>query len=110
MTIEVERRGDAAIVTAHGAIAEVEAHRLERELLSQIDQGAVKIVVDLSDVPFITSAGLAAFMLAHKRVRGQGGGVRLVGTQPLVRHIIEVTKLTKLFTLHDSVGEALPDV
>lgn len=109
MTIEVEHRGDAAIVTAHGAIAEVEAHRLERELLSQIDQGAVTIVVDLSDVPFITSAGLAAFMLAHKRVRGLGG-VRLVGTQPLVRHIIEVTKLTKLFTLHDSIGEALPDV
>jgi anti-anti-sigma factor len=72
-----------------------------------VDQGATQIIVDLSDVSFVTSSCLGALMVVHKRVRPQGGYVRLAGPQPLVQRILEITKLTKLFGSYRTVREAL---
>jgi len=105
--LDVNRQGDAVIVTPHGRISEIEAHELERELLRHVEAGVIRLVLDLHDVPFLTSSSLGAFMLAHKRVHEQGGYVRLVRPQPLVRQIIETTKLTKLFGIYGSAEEAL---
>jgi anti-anti-sigma regulatory factor len=46
-------------------------------------------------------------MVAHKEARKVGGGVRVARPQPLVRQILEITKLTKLFGRYDSVEDAL---
>ena len=107
LLLDVAQHGDAVVVTPHGRLAELEARQLEDELVGRIDQGCVNIVLDMSDVPFVTSACLGAIMLAHKRVRDKNGRVRVVTPQPLVRQILEITKLTKLFGTYDSVEEAL---
>jgi len=107
MKLETARRGDAVVVTAHGRIAEAGARQLEQELLKQVEGGRSRIVIDLSDVAFVTSTCLGAFMVAHKRARQQGGGVRLVRPQPLVLQILQVTKLTKLFGVHETIESAL---
>ena len=106
-SIVVERRGDSVAVRIHGRVTEREASRIEQDLLALVAEGAVKIAIDVSDVPLITSAGLGALMVVHKESKAGGGRVRLVGAQPLVRQILETTKLTKLFGLFDSVSEAL---
>ena len=107
VSLEVEQRRDVHFVTPHGRIGEVEAQPFQRELLALVDQGATKMIVDLSDVPFVTSSCLGALMVTYKRVRSQGGYVRLVAPQPLVQHILEVTKLTKLFGIYRTAHEAL---
>ena len=107
MTMEVEPRGNALLITPHGRLAEMEGHQLERELLNLIDQGASRLVIDLSDVPFITSTCLGALMLAHKRVRAANGYVHVACAQPLVCQILEITKLTKLFGPYGAIDEAL---
>ena len=107
MELVIERRGDVPLVTVHGRVGELEAHELDRELMNLIEQGAVKIVIDLADVPYATSTCLGAMMVAHKRVREKGGYVRVARPQPLVRQILEITKLTKLFGCYASVEDAL---
>ena len=107
LSLEVERRGAVCLVSPHGRIGEAEAQRFERELLALADQGAIRFIVDLSDVRFVTSSCLGALMVLRKRVRPQGGYVRLAGPQPLVRHILEITRLTKLFGSYRTVREAL---
>ena len=107
MSLEVERRGGICLVSPHGRIGEAEAQPFERELLALTDQGATKIIVDLSDVSFMTSSCLGALMVVHKRVRPLGGYVRLAGPQPLVERILAITKLTRLFGSYRTVREAL---
>jgi anti-anti-sigma factor len=107
LSYEVEPRGDKHLVTLHGRVGELEAHQLQRELLTLIDQGARRIVLDLSNVPFITSSCLGAMMVAHKQLRKENGLLRVAGAQPLVRQILEITKLFKLFGRYDSVQAAL---
>ena len=107
VSLEVERRGAVCLVSPHGRIGETEAYPFQRELLALVDQGATKIIVDLSDVTFVTSSCLGALMVVHKRVRPQGGYVRVAAPQPLVQHILEITKLTKLFGRYRTAREAL---
>jgi anti-anti-sigma factor len=107
LSYEVEPRGDKHLLTLHGRIGEMEAHQLQRELLTLIEQGARRIILDLTDVPFITSSCLGALMVAHKRLRAEEGSMRIAGAQPLVRQILEITKLFKLFGRYDSVQAAL---
>ena len=105
--LEVEQREGGVIVTLHGRISEVEAERVESALVRQVEEGATRIIVDLADVSFITSSALGAFMTAQALVHKQDGFVRLVRAQPLVRQILETTKLTKISGRYDSVEEAL---
>ena len=107
LSLDVDRRGSAVLVSPHGRITELVSHELERQLLGLIEGGSVRIVMDLYDVPFISSAGLGALMLAHKEARKNDGRVCLARPQPLVRQILETTKLTKLFGLYTSVEDAL---
>lgn len=107
MALEVEPRQDALLVSIHGRVAEIEAHQLQRELLTLVDRGATKLVIDLADVPFVTSSCLGALMVAHKRVRPRGGYVRVARAQPLVRQILDITKLTKLFGNYHTTEEAI---
>ena len=105
--LEMEHRDGVVIVTIHGRISEVEAERVESTLISQVEEGATRIIVDLADVSFITSSGLGAFMTAQALAHKRDGFVRLAQAQPLVRQILETTKLTKIFGRYDSVEEAL---
>jgi len=107
VSLEVERRGAVCLVSPHGRIGEAESRPFQRELLALADQGAIQFIVDLSDVGFMTSSCLGALMVLYKRVRPQGGYVRLAGPQPLVQHILAITKLTKLFGSYRTVREAL---
>jgi anti-sigma B factor antagonist len=107
MRLSVDTRDDVVIVTPSGRIAEVEAHQLEKELLVVLEQGARILVIDLAETSFVTSACLGALMMAHKQARKVGGGLRVARPQPLVRQILEITKLTKLFGLYGSVDEAI---
>ena len=107
LTHEVEPRGNALVVTPHGRLGETESHQFERDLLDLIERGSVKLVLDLSDVSFVTSTGLGVFMVAHKRVKARQGYVRIVRPQPLVRQILEITKLIKLFGIYPSVDAAI---
>ena len=81
LALEVERQDDAVVVRPHGTVAELEAQQLARQIYDQIDRDVVRIVVDLSDVTFLTSTCLGAFMAGHKRCRGSEttDGSRLAG-------------------------------
>jgi anti-sigma B factor antagonist len=107
LSYEVEPRGEKHLVTLHGRVGELEANQLQLELLTLVDQGARRIVLDLTDVPFITSSCLGAMMVAHKHLRKENGALRVAGAQPLVRQILEITKLFKLFGRYDSIQAAL---
>jgi anti-sigma B factor antagonist len=65
-------------------------------------------VVDLDGVDFLDSTGLGVLVGALKRVKGDEGGVlHLVCNQARIRKVFEVTGLTKVFSLFDSVDDAV---
>ena len=66
----------------------------------------LSIILDLTEVPYMDSAGLG--MIVSHYVRCQGRGVRLVaaGVSSRVVQLLELTKVDKFFPRFDSVDEA----
>ena len=84
------------------------------ELRARLDQllesGVQRVVLDLSEVPFLDSAGMAVLVSLLKRARQVGGDVRLVWpTEEGARRLLRLTKFDRVFTMFDSAATALSD-
>src|ERR1700757_3654032 len=76
-------------------------------LNEMIDKKPKRLVVDLSDVNYIDSAGLAALIEAMQRVEGYGGKFLLTGLQETVRSIFEISRLDQVFQIFPDVDAAV---
>ena len=71
-----------------------------------------KLLIDMSKVTYISSAGLRVLMIAAKGCRKQDGKVVLAGLQPTVSEVFKIGRFDKVFTVFETVhagaGCALP--
>jgi anti-sigma B factor antagonist len=104
--LKVEERGDVAVLAVSGEVDVATVPRLREQLHGLVASGTPRIVVDLDAVDFLDSTGLGVLVGALKRVRANGGELALVCTAPRIRKVFEVTGLTKVFALFDTVDEA----
>src|SRR5881397_1105275 len=76
-------------------------------LNEMINKKPERMVVDLSDVSYIDSAGLAALIEAMQKVEGYGGKFMLAGLQETVRSIFEISRLDQVFQIFPDPNTAL---
>lgn len=84
-----------------------EAGELKGRLEQLADRALSPIVVDLTEVSFISSAGLGALISARLKGRRHGGQIHLVNPQPAVLRVLETTQLTRVFDVFPTVDQAL---
>ncbi len=85
----------------------VEAEEFKQTLVNDIQRGFQKIVVDLSSCEFIDSTFLGSLVVSLKKLTGLGGDLRLVGFQPAVHSMFELTRMYRVFESFKSVDEAV---
>jgi len=109
LELATERRGSAVVVTIRGSVSISDADVLAERLEALAAEGVPTVVLDLSEMDFICSAGLGAIISCHVKSRHHRGVIKLVAPRPAVRELFETTRLTKLFDFCDSVEQALAD-
>jgi anti-sigma B factor antagonist len=72
-----------------------------------IEKKPKRLVVDVSGVTYIDSAGLAALVLAMQKVEAYGGHFSLTGLQPIVRSILRMSRLDEVFQIFTDADAAL---
>jgi anti-sigma B factor antagonist len=107
METYVERDGAVAVVIVNGDVDAGTAPRLRQQFDKLLGDGEQNFVIDLSQVPFMDSSGLATLVQLFKRVRIGHGDVRLCGLQPEVRRIFELTRLDRVFDIFPDRAEAV---
>jgi anti-sigma B factor antagonist len=105
--LDVTERSSWSVLAVSGEVDVATVPRLREQLHGLVAAGKTRIVVDLDRVDFLDSTGLGVLVGALKRVRTHDGEMALVCTQPRIRKVFEVTGLTKVFNLYDSVDEAV---
>jgi anti-sigma B factor antagonist len=105
--LEVSERDGWAVLALSGEVGVATAPRIRAELHRLVAAGSRRIIVDLDDVDFLDSTGLGVLVGGLKRVRAHGGELVLVCTQSRVTRVFEVTGLTAVFSIHDSVDAAV---
>jgi len=83
------------------------ANEFKKELLQHLENGNRQGVVDLSSAEFIDSAFLGALVTALKRATARNGDILLVGLQQPVKAMFELTRLHRIFQIHETTESAL---
>jgi anti-sigma B factor antagonist len=94
------------VLTVEGEIDVYTAPLLRQKLVELADTGVSRIVVNLEPVQFLDSTGLGVLVAALNRFRRQDGEVELICSQARILRVFEITGLTKVFTIHESLGAA----
>ena len=105
--LDVQERDGFAVLAVSGEVDVATVPRLREQLHGLVAQGSNQIIVNLDAVDFLDSTGLGVLVGALKRVRSNDGDLYLVCTQPRIRKVFEVTGLTKVFQLFDTVDSAV---
>lgn len=105
---QMAARPSPSIFAPEGAIDLHVSPELRASLRAIIDDDKPKrLVVDLSQVPYIDSSGLAVLIGAMQSLELEGGAFLLAGAQEGVRMILESARLDQYFRLFPSVEAAL---
>ena len=110
MKLPSKRFADAVVVAPAGRIDQSNADAFKDALAPHLERcapGEDRVVLDLTRLEYISSAGLRALMLAAKQCKTQGGTLVLTGLQPLVKEIFEISRFTMVFDITSSLREAL---
>lgn len=83
------------------------ATRLEETIHGVITGGCNRIVVDFTDLEYISSAGLGVFMVFIEGVRTSGGDIKLAAMKPKVFTVFDLLGFPILFEIHPTVDVAL---
>lgn len=107
MALEVSRQGDVTTVVLKGRIDATVAPDIEQELLGLISSGSRRLVTVLSDVTFISSAGLRSLVAALKQAKREKGDLRLADMGDRVKEVFEITGLSTVFRIFPNCDEAV---
>jgi anti-sigma B factor antagonist len=101
-----DTRTPYTVLAVKGEVDVYTAPRLREKLVELVSQGRTRIIVDLEGVEFLDSTGLGVLVGGLKRLRSNDGDLGLVCTQSRILKVFEITGLTKVFAIFDSVEAA----
>jgi anti-sigma B factor antagonist len=107
LTVRIDTRGSAVVVAVRGEL-DLATVPVLRERLDEVgDRPAAPLVVDLSEVRFIASAGLALLVDLQHRCDERGVTLAVVATGSVVPRAIQVTALDQVLSVYPTVDEAV---
>ena len=108
MNVDVVKENDIQILRLEGNVDFATAGPLEAKITELVDGGAVKLLLNFTEVPFIASAGLRVLLKCAKRLKSQSGSLCVCGTNEVVREVFEFSGFVDLvFKIFDSERDAL---
>ncbi len=112
LIISEERTGSGSpvsILTLRGTIETTNASGLEDTLQRIVDESCYRIVVDLEGVSYISSAGWGIFISEIKRIRRNGGDIKLAAMTPEVREVFELLEFGNILKPFAKSADAIRD-
>ena len=107
MGFQVTQNDDVTLVDVEGQLIVGNRQELKQKVLEELESGDRKFVIDFSNAGYIDSSGLGVLVSLSKKIREQGGELRLSGLNEDLRTLFELTKLDTLFRIADTREEAL---
>ena len=98
---------NTAVIRLAGLLNAHTAPSLKEQISALINSGSSQLVLDLSEVEFIDSSGLAALVSGMKRARTQDGGFSIAGASEDILAVFRLTMLDKVFKFYSTPEEAL---
>lgn len=106
LTVTVTDKADIKVVHCKGYIDTTTSSQLENTMTDLLTAKKYKIVMDLSEVDYISSAGWGIFISEIKNIRKNKGDLKLVSMKPEVMEIFELLDFTNILEYYKTTDEA----
>lgn len=110
MDISEKRQNGIVLISVTGRMDAVTAPEFDLKLGQLLDEGIKSMVFDLSELDYISSAGLRSFLLIAKKLKANSGSIALASMQDIVRDVFEVSGFNQVLPVYDSTEEALENI
>ena len=108
--LKIERIGDITIATFldQKILDETKIRIIGSELFGLVDEdGRLKILLDFSNVEYLSSAALGKLIIIDKKLKAANGNLRMCSIRPDVYEVFAITKLNKVFSVYENQDQAL---
>jgi len=107
MDISRSQQDDVTVVSLGGRFDAQSAGEVDQSLEGILAEGCPKLLVDMSGVDYISSAGLRVLLSTAKKQSAAGGKLILCGLKPYVQEVFEVAGFTTIFQIEPDMATAL---
>lgn len=108
--LDIEDVGDVTVARFidKKILDETNIQIIGNQLFGLVDEdGRKKIVLDFSNVEYLSSAALGKLITMEKKVKASGGKLRLCNIRPEIYEVFEITRLNRVFDIRDNQEAAL---
>jgi len=108
--LEVNEVGDVTVVRFRDPkiIEDINIQELSQELFRLVEvERRAKLLLNFSSVDFLSSAALGKLITLEKKVKENGGTLKLSNIRPEIFEVFAITKLNRLFDIRDDEADAL---
>ena len=108
MHVELRKSGDVVIVDLAGKLSAGLGDQILRETIDELlAENWKKILLNLSQVSFLDSAGLGELVAGLKTARNLGASLKILNVSPRVQQSLYISRLLPVFEIHEDEQAAL---
>jgi anti-anti-sigma factor len=107
LEITEHKRGDVVILGLRGKLDSSTSVRLEEKLLALIDGGVKQLIVDFSQLDYISSSGLRVLLIAAKRLKSADRKIVLSSMKDQIKEVFDIAGFSSIFPIFHSQEEAI---
>ncbi len=109
LTATIEKLPEAkAVVTLSGPMTLGMSLKLvDTQVQAAIAEGVTKMVIDMTSVDYVDSAGLGVMAYAYSKLNQKNGALRLCGVSPRILSVLQLTKTDTFLAIDASRNESL---
>lgn len=108
--LRTRREGAALVVTLSGGVQIDQGDEFQERLLELLCGSAATLIIDLTRLEFMGSAGIAAIVAAHAKAAALGGAVHLVSPTAALRRLMELLRIPAVIPIHPTLEAAIRSV
>jgi anti-sigma B factor antagonist len=107
MDFSSKDQGEMTLLTAAGRMDTITAPEFETAVQALLDRKRTRVVADLAQVNYISSAGLRSILVAATKLKAAGGELLFAGVSGMVLDVFTISGFKSMFRLFDTAAEAL---
>ena len=110
LEVKVNDVNDVVVIKLVGNLDTNTAPEAETEINSWLEKDTKKMVVDLEEAKYVSSAGLRVFLATAKKMTAAGGAVMFCSPNEVVKEILDISGFSTILNIKNAQEEALNEI
>jgi len=105
--VNITEKDSATILEIYGEVDLYSSPEVRKVLLQLVNDETAVIIVNLNNVTYIDSSGVATLVEGLQEMGKYSGKLKLTNLRDAVRHVFELSSLDKVFEIHNTLEDAM---